>query len=113
MKETRREFIYKYWERTEFGREMIASGMVTEDEMYFLIPNNVKRMHGFPVTRTYGRRKSKYKGVRRKQIMTFKVFPIIEQIVKDILPKKIANSFNAFVDFRSVPLGDKAVFCIT
>lgn len=110
MKEERREFVYRYWGRTEFGREMLSSGMVTEDEMYFLIPNNVKRMHGFPTIRTYARRKSRYKKARRRQIMIFRLFPIFEQAIENVLPKRVSESFDSFVDFRSVSFGDKGVF---
>jgi hypothetical protein len=41
MKNTK--FIYEYWNRTNLGREMIKSNRVSELDLLFLIPNNVKK----------------------------------------------------------------------
>ena len=54
-----RKFIYEYWGRTRLGREMIKSNNVSESDLLFLIPNNVKRMRGLPLTRISGKKKKK------------------------------------------------------
>lgn len=51
-------YIYEYWGRTEFGRKMIKSDRVSESDLLFLMPNNVKKMHGLPMTRVAAKRKS-------------------------------------------------------
>ena len=54
-----KEFIYEYWNKTKLGKAMIKSNNVSESDLLFLIPNNVKRMHGLPLTRTFGKKKKK------------------------------------------------------
>jgi hypothetical protein len=79
-----KEFIYEYWGRTELGRAMIKSNNVSESDLLFLIPNNVKRMHGLPLTRISGKKKRKQKEQRKRFILSFKLFDIIEEIVGEI-----------------------------
>ena len=91
-----KEFIYIYWNRTELGRKMIASNHVSEDDLLFLIPNNVKKMHGLPLTR--GTRK--YKEQRKRFIYSFSLFDIIEEIIDDVLPNKINENLGSFVEIK-------------
>ena len=101
-------FVYEYWNRTELGRKMIASDFVSDSDLLFLIPNNVKRMHGLPVTRTYGKRKSAIKKGRKKEIMSFQLFDIISNIIEELIPKKCNEEFfGQFVDVKDVNFGDK------
>lgn len=105
------EFVYEYWNRTELGRKMVASEFVSDSDLLFLIPNNVKRMHGLPVTRTYGRRKSAIKEARRKQIMSFPLFDIISEIIDELIPKAWNGEFfGEFVDVKDVAIGDRNTF---
>ncbi len=94
------EFTHSYWSRNELGRAMLASNYVTANDLWFLIPNNVKRRNGFPATRVSARRKSDYKQKQRRHILAFKLFDILEQTVEEILPKKIDEQFATFVDVR-------------
>ena len=99
-----KEFIYEYWGRTELGRKMIASNNVSESDLLFLIPNNVKRMHGLPTTRIIGKKKRKQKEQRRKFILSFNLFDIIEEIIEETLCSKWSQNefFEQFVDVRDV-----------
>ena len=106
-----KNFIYEYWSRTELGRQMIASDAVSDNDLLFLIPNNVKRRHGLPVTRTYGKRKSVIKRHRKRFLASFQLFDIISELVEELIPKAWNGEFfNQFVDFKDVSFGDKEQF---
>lgn len=111
MIDKQKSFVHDYWSRTELGRAMIASDNVSDDDLLFLIPNNVKRMHGLPVTRTRGKRKSVIKRNRKHKILSFKLFDLIEEIIERTLPKTYNDEwFGKFVDFKNVDVGDKVCF---
>lgn len=101
------EFIYEYWNRTELGRAMIASNNVSESDLLFLIPNNIKKMHGLPMTRVSKKDKSKLKRSRRRHILSYKLFDLIEEMIADLLPHKLNNEFfDKFVDVKNVEVGN-------
>ena len=104
-----KEFIYEYWSRTKFGREMIKSNHVSESDLLFLIPNNVKRMHGLPITRISGKKKRKQKEQRKRFILSFKLFDIIENIVDETLCSKWSDNefFNEFVEVKNLNIVDE------
>ena len=106
-----KEFIYEYWGRTELGRATIKSNNVSESDLLFLIPNNVKRMHGLPLTRISGKKKRKQKEQRKRFILSFKLFDIIENIVEETLGSKFSNNefFGEFVEVKNLNLGDKDI----
>lgn len=106
------KFVYEYWSRTELGRKMIASDLVSDSDLLFLIPNNVKRMHGIPLTRISGSKKRKQKRLRRRSILSFELFEIIEDMVEEIVGSKLSNDqfFDKFVDIKGVNMGEKNVF---
>lgn len=101
-----KEFIYEYWNRTKLGREMIKSNNISEFDLLFLIPNNVKKMHGLPLTRIPGKRKRKQKEQRRRFILSFKLFDIIEKTIEEMFKSKFSDGepqfFNEFVDFKKL-----------
>ena len=107
-----KEFIYEYWNRNGLGRYMIKSNHVSESDLLFLIPNNVKRMHGLPLTRISGKKKRKQKEQRKIFILSFKLFDIIENIVEETLGSKFSNNefFGEFVEVKNLNLGDKDIF---
>lgn len=104
-----KEFIYEYWSRNRLGRYMIKSNHVSESDLLFLIPNNVKRMHGLPLTRIHGKKKRKQKDQRKRFILSFKLFDIIEDIVEETLCSKWSDNefFGEFVEVKNLNLGDK------
>ena len=61
MIEKHKYLIHKYWSRIELGRKMIDSNNVSESDLLFLIPNNVKKKYGLPLTRISGKEKRKQK----------------------------------------------------
>ena len=106
-----KEFIYEYFSRTELGREMIKSIYVTESDLLFLIPNNVKRKHGLPLIRISGKKKRKQKERRKKFILSFKLFDIIEEVVENTLCSEWSDNefFNEFVEVKNLNIGDKNI----
>lgn len=109
-----KSFIYEYWSRTELGRKMIASNHVTESDLLFLIPNNVKRRHGLPLTRISGKKKRKKKQQRKRFIVGFKLFDIIEEVVDKTLCNNIQENkfFNQFVEVKKLNLGDRNIVTV-
>lgn len=107
-----KEFVYEYWSRTELGRAMIKSNNVSESDLLFLIPNNVKRMNGIPITRISGKKKRKQKRQRKRFILSFKFFDIIEEIVEDTLCSKFYDNefFSEFVEVKDLNIGDEHIF---
>lgn len=103
-------YIYEYWGRSELGRRMIESGCVSESDLLFLMPNNVKRMHGLPMTRISVKRKSEYKRLRKRHILTRTLFNLLEETIEEILPKFTNEFFDQFVDIKNVLFGDKCDF---
>lgn len=103
MTEKQKSFVYEYWSKTELGRKMIASDSVSDSDLLFMIPNNVKRMHGLPASRTYGKRKSIIKRDRKRRISSFRLFDLISEIIEETLPKTYNDEwFGEFVDFKNV-----------
>ena len=102
------KFVYEYWNRTELGRKMIASDSVSDNDLLFLIPNNIKRRHGIPATRIIGKRKSVIKRKRKHNILSFKLFDIISDLIEELVPE-VCNEefFTQFVDVKDMSLGDK------
>lgn len=105
-------FIHEYWERTDFGRQMLKSEFVSDLDLLFLIPNNVKRRNGFPTTRICGKNKRKQKRDKRRIILSFPLFEIISEIIEETLPQQIDESFGTFAEVRDISIGDKNVMTI-
>ena len=111
MTEKQKSFVYEYWNKTELGRKMIASDFVSDSDLFFLIPNNVKRRHGLPITRIGGKRKSIKKKNRKHQILSFRLFGLISDIIEETLPKTYNNEyFGDFVECKNIGFGDKYFF---
>ena len=112
MTEKQKSFVYKYWSRTELGRAMITSSSVSDSDLLFLIPNNVKRMHGLPATRMPGKKKRKRKNKRKKYILSFKLFDLLEDIVEKTIVSTWSQNdfFDKFVDIKNFDIGDKHDF---
>ena len=109
MTEKQKSFVYEYWNKTELGRKMIASDSVSDSDLLFMIPNNVKRMNGLPASRTYGKRKSVIKRDRKSIILSFRLFDLISEIIEETLPKTYNDEwFGKFVDFKNVEVEEYA-----
>lgn len=105
-------FIHEYWGRTDFGRQMLKSKFVSDLDLLFLIPNNVKRRNGFPTTRICGKNKRKQKRDKRRIILSFPLFEIISEIIEETLPQQIDEGFGTFAEVRDISIGDKNVMTI-
>ena len=112
MTEKQKSFVYRYWIKTKLGREMIESDSVSDGDLLFLIPNNVKRRNGLPVTRTYGKRKSVIKKNRKRQILLFKSFDLISKIIEETITEKFNSDtfITDFVDVKNADIGDRYTF---
>ena len=107
MTKKMKSFTYEYWSKTEIGQAMIASDSVTDDDLLFLIPNNVKRMHGLPATRTCGKRKAIQKRLRKHFIMSFELFDMLSETIEKIIPDSWKEEY--FGEFVVVSkIGDKS-----
>lgn len=112
MTEKHKQFVHEYFNRTELGRVMIASNSVSDSDLLFLIPNNVKKMHGLPMTRMPGKKKRKNKNQRKRHILSFKIFDLIEEIVERTIVSTWSQNdfFDKFVDVKNFAIGDKHEF---
>lgn len=105
-------FVHEYWGRTDFGRRMLESEFVSDLDLLFLIPNNVKRRNGLPTTRICGKNKRKQKRDRRRIILNFPVFNVISIIIEETLPRQIDEQFGTFAEIKDISIGDKNVMTI-
>lgn len=112
MTKKQKSFIYKYWSRTKLGKEMLASNSVSDSDLLFLIPNNIKRRNELPVTRIYGKRKSVIKENRKRQILLFKSFDLISKIIEETITEKFSGEsfITDFVDVKNADIGDRYTF---
>lgn len=107
-----KELIHKYWGHTELGQNMIQSNNVTDSDLLFLIPNNIKKRLGLPLTRIFGRKKRQQKNQRKRFLTSFKLFDIIEEIIEETICSKWTENewFGQFVDVKDIGLGDKDIY---
>ena len=98
------KFVHKYWNRTALGQKMIASENVSDSDLLFLIPNNVKRMHGLPVTRMTGKNKRNRKNQRKRFIESFRLFDLISETIEETICSTWTNNefFGQFVYVRTL-----------
>lgn len=91
---------------------MLASNSVSDSDLLFLIPNNIKRRNGLPVTRIYGKRKSVIKKNRKRQILLFKSFDLISKIIEETITEKFSGEsfITDFVDVKNADIGDRYTF---
>lgn len=99
-----KEFVYEYWSRKgDLGKAVIESNNVTYEDLLFLIPNNVRKVHGLPITRIRGSHKRIKKHKRKMAILNFKMYDILEETVNKLIREEFSNKdyFIKFVDFRN------------
>lgn len=106
------DFVREYWGRTDFGRRMLESEFVSDLDLLFLIPNNIKRRNGLPPTRICGRNKRKQKQDRKRKILSFQVFDLISAMIEETLPQQIDEQFGTFVEVKNIHIGDKNIMTI-
>lgn len=101
-----KEILYDYWNKTTLGKAMIESNNVSDSDLLFLIPNNVKKRIGLPLTRMIGRKKSKKKKLRKINIMSFKTFDLIEDIIDEQLSSTLSAKefFGEFVFYKNLEI---------
>lgn len=102
-----KEFVYKFWSRKgDLGKAMIKSNNVSYEDLLFLIPNNMRKAHGLPLTRMRGNRKRIKKHRMKIAILTFKMYDMIEETVDKLIGEKFSNEnyFVKFMDFKDKSL---------
>lgn len=102
-----KEFVYEFWSRKgELGKAMVESNNVTYEDLLFLIPNNMRKVHGLPLTRMRGGRKRIKKHRMKVAILTFKMYDIIEETVDKLIGEEFSNEnyFVKFMDFKDKSL---------
>lgn len=96
--------IHNYWNKTEFGKMMIKNNKISDSDLLFLIPNNKKKILGLPMTRLWDKRnKKKYRANKRKNIMTFKMFDILEKNIEQRFLN--INFSDNFVNYKDLKFG--------
>lgn len=111
MDKRTRTILYAYWMRNDLGRRMILSDSVSDSDLLFMVPNNVKRRPGLPLTRIAKRRKAQYKRNLKRKILSFKLFDIIGEIIEETIQKGLSEEhFYKFVDVNDYGIGDKHQF---
>lgn len=94
--------VINYWmRRGMLGCKMVDSGLFTERDLLLLMPNNYKKMHGLPMTRANGQRKCVLKK-RRKTILDRKIFLITQEVIEELLPQKIEDTFSCFTNIADI-----------
>ena len=96
-----KDFVYDFWRRKgNLGTEMINSNNISYDDLLFLIPNNMRKAHGLPLTRIRGSRKRIKKNRMKIVILTFKVY---EEMINNLIEEKFSNEnyFTSFTEFRN------------
>ena len=110
---TTKDFITVYWSKTTFGKKLLKTSYVSDSDLLFLIPNNVKKRHGIPLTRIAkrGRKKREYRKNRKTRIYSFSLFEILEETVEKTLCKEWDNNpfYQQFVEVKNLNLGDQYV----
>lgn len=99
-----KDFVYNFWRRKgDLGTAMINSNNISYDDLLFLIPNNMRKAHGLPLTRVRGSRKRIKKNRMKIAILTFKAYDIFEEIIDNLIKEKFSNEnyFTNFTDFRN------------
>ena len=111
MNNREKELILQYWSKTDIGKKMILSNHVSYSDLLFMIPNNVKRRYGLPTTRTCGKRKSYIKRNRKRRILEFNLFDLIEEIIDQTLTTTYDNEFfHSFVNVKNFAEGNQNYF---
>lgn len=93
----RKELINKWMtvETQEIIGRCIDYSSLAEEDIWFLIPNNMKRSHGFAASRTVAKRKSKYKRKKHNRIRTTLyelIFQELNRLLSQFVPDNIDNT---------------------
>lgn len=102
------QYVLDYWAHRgrDLWRRMVNSGLFSERDLLFLMPNNAKKMRGLPMTRANGQRKITIRE-RKKSILMRPVFSIITDVIEDLVPKKVEDMISCFVTVDDVEMGSK------
>lgn len=108
MTEKELNLIHEYWYKTEFGRRMIESNAITNDDLLFLIPNNVKRRHGLPASRNCNKHKSIMKKCRKRLILSFRLHERTNETAQNILLQPHCRAFyKQFENYKDINFGER------
>ena len=99
-----KQLLYDYISRTELGEKLVQYPQITTSQLWFLVPNNVKRRLGIPVTRVAkrGRKTRKYKQLRKRIVLSQLLFDILCKMIESNLTYDYQqNFFQSFVEIHS------------
>lgn len=107
------EFVNWYYNKT--SKIMLDLGL-SNKTLFLMIPNNIKRRHGFPASRWPGKHKrSRKQGMKshvqyvlRQRIFDY-IFPEFDRFIGEIIQRAIDN----LVDYTDIDLGDTVRFTIS
>lgn len=71
------------------------------EDRYFMIPNNVKRLHSMPLTKILGSHKRKQKQHRRYHVAVNRTtFSYVESLVEEALSDNVPNILKEIIFIR-------------
>ena len=105
-----RELIEEYWSR-KVDYTILDMRRLPESDLLFLIPNNVKRRYGLPLTRIDGGKKKQQKQKRKQRIIRDRMFLIIEDSIDNYISHLWPGDFfEQFVDIKHIGEEEPYVF---
>jgi hypothetical protein len=104
--------IRKYWSRTEVGRDFLESGLFSESDLLFLMPNNVRKLHSLPMTRKHGKRGRKRILQRKRRLFENEMWAVIQGAIEQHVEAmfKTGVAFDRFASIQDFPGGDRTEF---
>lgn len=83
------------------GERLLESDRVSESDLLRAIPNNYKRLHGMPLLRLNGKRKTNLKKHSIDRL-TNALFPIVTEMMESEISKRFPDLFSLFADIHDI-----------
>ncbi len=96
------KFVYEYWSKYDLVQEALKLGYVSENDLLFMLPNNVKKRHHISMTRVLQKRKSVYKNIQKSSFrFNSRLAPILDYTISSVLPDLNSQFFGEFVELSN------------
>ena len=90
------------------GKEMINSGLFTDEELLFFIPNSKRHMLGYPTKRYVGKKNKHKEFCKRLQQITYpRIFDLVQKFFDKYLEEEFKKTISNMVDIKDVDIGVK------
>ncbi len=105
------ELINWYYRKSKITLDLGLSN----EFLFRMIPNNVKRRYGFPTSRWPGRCKRLRKQAMEsylQHLLEERIFNLLYPAFDEFIGRMIQRSIDNLVDYRDIDLGDSAIFTV-